>query len=156
MNEIRCTLEFREDQTRTGPGRLVGTLLTEGERASDRAEVFLPGSLSWPSEGVTLRRQHRRDAPIMRVIPERRGSQIVIDSLLPDTQAGRDTASEIRSGLFRGLSVEFKATVDGYRRGLREIKRAALVGAGLVDDPSYTGSAVAVRHKAGRRRRTWL
>ena len=155
-NEIRCTVECREDHTRTGPGRLVGVLLTEGARAADRPEMFLPGSLTWPSDGVVLRRQHARENPIMRVIPERRGAQVVIDSFLPDTQSGRDAATEIRAGLFTGLSVEFKATADGYRRGVREIRHAALTGAGLVDSPSYEGSAVAVRHKAGRRRRTWL
>ena len=153
--EIRCAVELRQDDTHASPGRLVGTLLTEGERAKDRAEVFEPGSLTWPEAGVIVRRQHQRGAPIMRAIPERRGSQVVIDQALPDTQAGRDAATEIRSGLFCGLSVEFSAKMQVYRGGVRHIARAVLSGAGLVDDPSYRGSTVEVRAK-GQRRRVWL
>ena len=67
-DEIRCAIEFREDTDRTGPGRLVGTILTYGQRAKDRPEVFEPGSLTWPDTGVVLNRQHARGAPIMRVI----------------------------------------------------------------------------------------
>ena len=55
------------------PGRLMGTVLTYGERASDRAEIFETGALTWPADGVVLNRQHERGAPIMRVTPEVRG-----------------------------------------------------------------------------------
>ena len=79
-DEIRCAVEFREDTDRTGPGRLVGTVLTYGQRAKDRPELFEPGALTWPADGVVLNRQHARGAPIMRVIPEVRGEAIVIDA----------------------------------------------------------------------------
>ena len=69
-------------KARRSPGRLVGTVLTYGERASDRAEIFETGALTWPEGGVTLNRQHQRGAPIMRVTPEVRGDAIVIDVLL--------------------------------------------------------------------------
>ena len=144
------------DEARPGPGRLYGTLLTYGERAADRAEVFEPGSLSWPDDGVVLRRQHVRAAPIMRAVPEVRGGAIVFDAALPDTAAGRDAAAEVRAGLFRGLSIEFKA--DREQRdagGVRHILAGRLVGAGLVDSPSYAGSHVEVRGRKGRRR-LWL
>ena len=95
-DEIRCAIECREDDTRQGPGRLVGTVLTYGQRAKDRAELFEPGALTWPADGVVLNRQHARGAPIMRVIPEVRGEAIVIDQALPDTTAGRDAAAEVR------------------------------------------------------------
>ena len=42
--EIRCKVELREDATLASPGRLTGTLLTYGERASDRPEVFDRGA----------------------------------------------------------------------------------------------------------------
>ena len=156
-NEIRCSVEIREDAERGGPGRLFGTLLTYGERAADRPELFASGALSWPADGVVLRRQHVRAAPIMRVIPELRGAALVIDTALPDTSAGRDAAAEIRDGLFRGLSVEFQA--ERERRdtaGVRMIERGRLVGAGLVDTPSYAGSRVEVRKRRNGRRRVWL
>ena len=153
--EIRSVaIELREDTTRQSPGRLVGTVLTYGERASDRAEVFEAGALTWPEDGIVLNRQHNCAVPIMRIKPEVRGAVVVVDQPLPDTQAGRDAAVEIRQGLFRGLSVEFKAIRQAYRNGVRYIQEAGLWAVGLVDTPSYTGSVAEVR---GRRRRPlWL
>ena len=153
MDEIRCSVEIREDDG--SPGRITGTLLNYGERAGDRAEVFEPGSLEWPADGVVLRRQHNRAAPVMRVTPEARGAAVVIDAPLPDTAAGRDAAREVRSGLLTGLSVEFRAALQSYAGGVRRIKRALLTGAGLVDAPSYRGSRVEVRGRTGGRR-LWL
>lgn len=154
MNEIRCEVELREDETRQSPGRLVGTILTYGERARDRAEVFEDGALSWPDNGIVLNRQHQRGAPIMRINPEVRDGAVVVDTPLPDTTAGRDTAREIREGLFRGLSVEFRAVRQVYLDGVRRIQEAVLGAVGLVDSGSYAGSTVEVRSK--RRRRVWL
>ena len=154
--EIRCAVEVREDDQRQSPGRLFGTLLTYGERAKFRPEVFESGSLDWPADGIVINRQHVRGAPIMRVVPEVRGAAVVVDAPLPDTAAGRDAAREIRDGLFRGLSVEFRATLQSYAGGVRRIKRAVLGGAGLVDTPEYRGSAVEVREGRTERRRLWL
>ena len=159
-DEIRFAVEIRADDDMASPGRLTGTLLQYGERAGDRAELFEAGSLEWPEGGIVLNRQHQRGQPIMRVVPEVRGAAVVLDAPLPDTAAGRDAAREIRGGLFTGLSVEFRAALQSYRAGVRRIKRAMLTGAGLVDDPSYRGSRVEVRH--GSRishiegRRLWL
>ena len=80
----------------------------------------------------------------------------MIDQPLPDTQAGRDAAREIRDGLFTGLSVEFRAVAQAYRGGVRRIMRAVLSGAGLVDSPEYAGSRVEVRGRRAGRRRVWL
>ena len=71
-----------------------------------------------------------------------------MDEPLPDTTAGRDTAVEIRAGMFRGLSVEFVSQREKFQGGLRRIGGALLKGAGLVDTPSYTSAVVSVRHKA--------
>ena len=77
MDELRCKIELRAEGD--GPGRLVGTLLTYGERASDRAEVFEPHALTWPDGGIVLRRQHSRAAPIMRATPLERDGAVVFD-----------------------------------------------------------------------------
>ena len=155
-DEFRCAIELRADESRQSPGRITGTLLTYGERAADRAELFRAGSLTWPESGIILNEQHNRQAPIMRFVPEVRGGKIVIDAMLPDTQRGRDAATMIQNGTMRGLSVEFRSKRE--RRGaggVREIEAAELRGAGLVDDPSYRGSAVEVR-STRERRRIWL
>lgn len=150
MNEIRCAIELRADESRRSPGRLVGTLLTYGERASDRAEVFLPGALRWRPEGVIVNEQHNRAAPIVRAVPAVEGREVRIDARLPDTQRGRDAATNVREGVYTGLSVEFLAREETRAAdGTREIRAAVLGGAALVDSASYTGSRVEVRG-AGR------
>ena len=156
MSEIRCAVELRADDSLTSPGRLVGTLLTYGERAGDRAELFEPGALTWPADGIVLREMHDRKQAIMRVVPELRGDKVIIDSPLPDTQRGRDAATMIRNKTFRGLSLEFNSKRQRFAGGVRRIQSAALNGAGLVDDPSYTGSRVEVRGRREGRRRLWL
>ena len=123
--EIRCKVELREvdasDDTLASPGRLTGTLLTYGERANDRPELFERGAFDLDairaSGGIVLNRQHTRGAPIVRVVPELQGDKLVIDTALPDTQAGRDAAVEIRSGLMRGLSIGVQG--DSGERGVR-------------------------------------
>ena len=87
-DEIRCSIECREDETRRGPGRIVGRILTYGERATDRPELFERGALSWPSDGVVLNRQHARHAPIMRVRPTQVGDELRIDQILPGYRRG--------------------------------------------------------------------
>ena len=156
-DEIRCAIECREDETRRGPGRLVGRILTYGERAIDRAELFERGALSWPADGVILNRQHARGHPIMRVLPVRVGDELRIDQPIPDTASGRDAATEIRSGLLRGLSVSFRSARQSFAGGVRRIQSAAMTAVGLVDDPSYDAPVeVRARTREGaRHRRRW-
>ena len=156
MNEIRCSIELRADDSRTSPGRIFGTLITYGQRASDRAEIFADGALRWDDKGVVLNEQHNRQAPIMRFAPIIQGKEVRIDAPLPDTQRGRDTATMIRNGTMTGLSVEFRSEDDGGRAGVREIRKAVLLGAAVVDTPSYKGR-LEVRERGNRRRfRPWL
>ena len=158
--EIRMEIEVRADENRLSPGRLVGVLMAYGTKARDRAEIFEPGSLSWPESGIVINRQHQRTSPVMRATPVVDGNTVKIDARLPDTSAGRDAAAEIRSGLFRGLSVEFRAVRQTIVGGVRRITSAVLSGAAIVDSPSYAGSAVEVRGKISGTRPTeatlWL
>ena len=153
-DHLDVEIRFEADPERRGPGRLRGVLLRYGEISGDRPERFTEGALSWPDDGIVLVRQHDRQSPITRFTPIRDGRDLLVDVALPDTSAGRDAATEVRSGLLRGLSVEFRPLADAFVGGLREIRRGVLVRAGLVDSPSYTGSLVEVRHRRGRR--LWL
>ena len=155
MDELRCAIEYRADESRQSPGRIVGVLLSYGEQALDRAERFEPGSLHWPDGGIVLNEQHNRAAPIMRFVPEVVGKEVRIDAPLPDTQRGRDAATMVRNGTFQGLSIEFRSESEGRSAGTRMIRRAALSAAALVDSPSHK-SSVEVRGKGGRRARVWL
>ena len=86
-----------------------------------------------------------REAPIIRFQPKVEGRRVQVDVALPDTQRGRDCAVLVRNGTYQGLSVEFVAEEASQVSGVREIRKARLCGAGLVDSPSYSGSSVAVR-----------
>ena len=152
MDEIRMSIDVIDDEHRTGPGRLVGKLMVYGQQATDRAEVFEIGSLKWDKAGIVVNRQHLRQSPIMRVLPVVDGTEVRINAEIPDTTAGRDCASEIRSGLFKGLSVEFRAVKQTIVGGVRRIASAVLSGAAIVDSGSYAGATVEVREKGGGNR----
>ena len=126
-----------------------------GQRASDRPEVFEPGSLHWPADGVLLRAMHKRQDPVARFIPEATETEVRVRIELPDTTAGRDAATNVKSGVLKGLSVEFRAERERQSGGVRLIERAALVGCGLVDVPAYSSATVEARGRSGRRR-LWL
>lgn len=149
MDEIRFAIEVREHERRLSPGRIVGRLLTYGQRAKDRPELFERGSLRWPDGGIVLNRQHDRKRPILRFVPKVDGDEVRVDAELPNTAAGRDAATEVRAGLLTGLSVEFRAVREAYRDGVRRIAEAVLGGAGLVDSSSYD-APVEVREKRDR------
>ena len=146
MDTLIIPLEFRADDSRQSPGRIVGCLLRYETRAKDRAEVFASGALQWPADGIVLNVQHDRAQPIMRFVPELRGEEVVIDAPLPDTSRGRDAAVMIANQTMRGLSVEFKSLKEHRAAGVRRITSARLGGAGLVDDPSHV-SSVEIRQR---------
>ena len=109
MDELRCAIKI-EDRAEGEPLRLVGVLMPYGTEARDRRELFEAGSLSWDPKGIVVNRMHTRSAPIMRCVPIEKDGKLLINSPIPDTSAGRDCASEVRSGLLASLSVEFRAT----------------------------------------------
>jgi len=152
--EIRCAVELRGDGERTSPGRLVGTLIETGRVAGDRREVFTPGSIRWPANGVKLLAEHRGRL-VTRVEPTVEGSEIRLDVALPDTALGREVAAEVRAGRKRGLSVEFYATDEGDVQGVREVRAALVDAVAVVESPAYDQATVEVRKRAGRRR-WWL
>ena len=153
--ELHAAVELHSDPS--GPGRLTGTIATFGETSRDsRRHVFTPGSLTWDPAGIVLNRQHQRAAPITRVVPMVDGDRIVVDHVLPDTVAGRDAASEIRSGLMTGLSTEVRIDRDTRDGGRRLIQEAELVGVGLVDRAAFESTQVSVHERQRTRRRVWL
>ena len=111
----------------------------------DRPEYFETDSLEWDERGILINEQHNRQAPIVRAVPFVEGSEVKIRQSLPNTTRGRDAAVNLREGVFTGLSVEFKTIRHAVKRGMRAIAKARLVGAGLVDSPSYSGATVEVR-----------
>ena len=121
--------------------------MTYEKRASDRRELFRRGAIHWPETGLVVNDMHDRRAPLLRAVPFLDGDALKIDAPFPDTQRARDAATNLREGILTGLSVEFYAEKETRRAGIREIVRAYVPRAGLVDTPSYADSLVEVRAK---------
>ena len=151
MDNLLIEVRYVADDSRQSPGRLAGTLLTYGETARDRAERFVAGALRWAADGITINQQHVRANIITRAVPYLEGNEVRIDTPLPNTTIGRDTAVNVREGILTGLSIEFeqRSLVERMVGGIREIRQATLVGAGLVDLASYPGSVVEIRQSEG-------
>ena len=89
-DELICEVRFAEDETRNSPGILSGILMPYNTKASDRQEMFELGALTWPAEGILVRRMHDRASPLVKVIPYLDGTDLRIDSPLLNSTAGRD------------------------------------------------------------------
>jgi phage head maturation protease len=149
MEHLLIPLELRQDETRESPGMLAGVLMTYGERANDRPEMFEMGAFHWDADGIVIRRQHDRAQPIIRAIPYVEGRELMINAPLLNDTMGRDIAEAMKGPhpLYTGLSVEFRAEKESRRNGLRVITSAYLGGAGLVDKPAYKDSKVEIREE---------
>ena len=134
------------------PGRIVGTLIETGRIAGDRREVFAPGSIGWPSEGVRLLAEHR-GREVMTFQPVADGAALRINAALPDTALGREVAAEFRSRRKGALSIEFYATQEAQVQGVREVRGALMDAAAVAAAGAYDQARVEVRQ---RRVHRWL
>lgn len=148
MDTLLCEIRYAEDPSRQSPGRIVGELVIYEKQARDRKEIFTRGSLTFPPDGILITEQHNRQAPILRATPFVDGDRVLIDAAVPDTQRGRDAVTNVREGVFKGLSIEFQSRSEGRRGALREIRAAYVPYASLVDSPSHD-THVEVRSESG-------
>lgn len=146
---IYADMELVEDPGRESPGRVQGVLVTYGEQAVDRPDVYEPDSLSWPEDGIVLNEVHERSQLIKRFTPYQDGRELKIDLPLPPTQRGRDAAVLLRDKTYTGLSIEVvrASIVSTIKAGVRHISKGTLAAAALVDKAAFTGSVVAVHAK---------
>ena len=132
------------------PPQLFGVMVQEGRAASGgRAELFTPGSVEWPADGVGILLAHRT-APAIRATAERQDDGCI-------TLTGEATPA-IREAVEAGrrfMSVEFLAIRERTTAGgVREILRAFVPDAALTDSPEYDSTSAEVRSR--RRPRIWL
>ena len=126
-------------------------MVTEGRAASGgRRELFAPGSVSWPSEGVGISIGHHAPVEVRAHATRDRAGQIEVNG-----DATAAIVAAIGKGL-RYLSVEFLSLEERTTAGgVREILAAFVPRAALTNDPEYDTTAAEVRAKA-RRPFVWL
>ena len=120
---VRIAFEVREQG-----GELHGVILQEGRAASGgRAEVFVPGSVTWPSEGVGILTAHRAE-PEIRAFPHRDA----MGRISIRARATEAIQQAIAAGK-RFMSVEFRTLEERHTKaGVREILSAPYVDNGCL------------------------
>ena len=141
--EVRAGCEFRV------AGRtLSGRVMTYGDISPEHGERFVPGAFG-PAPSAPLNIQHDHKMTVLGA-----GDYVLTDTdraleIRAELPAGSAALELVRRGALNGYSVEFHARAERRESGVRVILQAALVGIGLVDEPSYPESQAEVRRGGG-------
>ena len=153
---VPLAIEFREADGQ--PPVVSGVALQYGvasEVAPGLRERFAAGAFGDVAGlDIVLNRQHDRTKPLART----QGSGLtLVDStealraraeLDVATGDGRDAALLLGRKVLRGFSIEFVSREAEFIGGVREVRRAALLGVALVDSPAHRGSVAQLRELA--------
>ena len=146
VEQLVCTVECRASES--GP-MLRGVIVQEGRAArGGRRELFAPGAVTWPADGIAIRGEHL-GPELARAVPVRgdRGEVRIEAPASPSIMAAVGRRNQ------RYLSVEFHALREVRTTGgVREIELAIVTAAALTDRPEYHQARAEVRE---RRRRWW-
>ena len=106
-------------------------LVTYGEVAKDRPDVYQQDSLTWDG-AIVLNEMHSRQQAIKRFLPYVQGAELRVDFPLPPTQRGRDAAYMVKDGTYTGLSIEVArdSIVATYRAGVQAYQPRKACGCG--------------------------
>ena len=145
----RLTVAVECRASESGPV-LHGTIVAEGRASTGgRAELFAPGSVVWPHDGIAIRTEHR-GAEHGRAVPVREAN----GEIRIEARATPAVFAAVESGR-RFMSVEFYPLAESRTAGgVREITRALVDGAALTNRPEYGQTAAEVRSRSSRR--VWL
>ena len=116
---MRHQFEVEIREVEAGRPRLFGVMLTEGRAASERRELFAPGSVNWPADGVGIQTQHHGEIEV-RAQPVRHSDGRI--------EVRAEATDGIRAAIAAGaryMSVEFMSLREKVTRGgIREILEA--------------------------------
>ena len=149
--KIGFEVEVRESDTPGYEPMLRGTILQEGRAATGgRREVFTPGSVSWPHDGVAILTEHRGPSEARGQVVRERDGRLTI------TARATDAIREAVGSGKRFMSVEFRSVSERETAGgVREVLRCVVDAAALVVNPEYDSTSAELRQRAPRRR-LWL
>ena len=135
---VSLPVEIREGQDKQP--QIDGILVQEGRAGSVRRELFTPGSVQWPSEGVGILVGH--GGPLAGIVTPTRAVNGEIRFSAP---ASPQMVQAVESGR-KGLSVEFVALEESRTAGgIREVRRAFVPAAALVSNPEYQQAVAELR-----------
>ena len=119
--------------------------ITQGEGAGGQFELL-------PWQKRALRGALGPDVRTAAVTLGRGGGK----STLFASVASAAVAADVRSGILRGFSSEFRALEERDENGVRIIRSAVLEDLALVASPAYPQSRVEIRKRVLKGRRIWL
>ena len=151
-------IERRFTELRQEGRRLSGVALRYGAIAvfpwgRERFETGAFGDVS--QLDVILNSHHERARPLARTAGGGlelfdTATELTIRAELPQTTEANDVLALVRSGVLRGLSIEFSAQAERLEEvDLRIVERAKLSAISVVDRPQYETSTVQARRRGG-------
>ena len=142
---------YRKVDFRSEGRKLSGQIIAYGDISPGHRELFLPGAFTL-ADAVPLNLGHNQLVacgwfPGGGVEIRDTEAALTMSAELAKIPAADRALAEVRAGKLSGLSVEFIAEKEKREGGIRIIKKAQLVGIGLVDEPSYPQSIVEARRE---------
>ena len=153
-NFLSGELEIREQTGREGT--LYATVLQEGRAASNRRELFTPGSVTWAATGIEIMTEHLGAVEVRAQLVRHK------DGVLSLTARATDGIRQAIADGKKYMSVEFKAMDSAVTNGgIREIRKAFILGAAMVSNPEYSMTYAELRGRQdiraiSERARAWL
>ena len=155
MKPERRYFELRHDRA-AGERVLTGSAMRYGDVAElpwGERERFKPGAFGdLRNADVRLNVQHDRGRLLARtggggLTLRDNAAALEIWAELPKTREADDTLELVRTGVLRGLSIEFMPERTSMQGDITTVERADLLGVAVVDIPAYPAAEVAARQK---------
>ena len=145
-------IELRESSRAGYEPSLHAVVVVEGRASSDPdiKEVFVNGSVKWPSDGIAIRTEHGGQVETRaQPVRARDGSISIV------ARATSAIKAAVAAGKTRA-SVEFHA-LESRRTGsgIREVISAMVIGAALTSAPAYDTTSAELRSRR-QERPIWL
>ena len=145
--EPERVIEYRFAPLTADAGRTVsGPAIVYGDEAQIGRvrERFEVGGVEVRDDAL-MTLQHQRGEPLATPTFSDSPEQLRVAAELPAGARQDQALADVRSGLLRGLSVEFVALQERFEDNVRVIVRAVVNGVSVVDSPAYPQSVIEAR-----------